>query len=285
MIKWPRRATQAIRKLYEPLQDIDVYVEDEGDEAFYSHLLKRLGAPDVRVARVFACGGRDKVVEKAMAYTGQRPALFLIDGDLEWVREQPAPVGRNLYRLDGYCIENFLICGDGALTIVMQDAALTEEAAKAALNIDDWMSKISQPLIQLFAAFGTASSFAPGHKTVSLGVGRMCSKEESGRTVLDENKVGDHARQAIDAAKMMASEEEVENYRDRLIARAMQLDVPLKIVSGKDFLLPLLDFHLQSLGCRVRRSALRVRLAMSCRTDSLRGLSENLRIVARSKDI
>jgi Protein of unknown function (DUF4435) len=107
MLKWPSRARIAIRKLFQPLQDIDVYVEDENDEVFYRALLKRVGANEIRVARVFGLGGRSAVIEAARAYQDpQRRALFLIDGDLDWVRGVALQGPAHLHRHEAYCVEN-----------------------------------------------------------------------------------------------------------------------------------------------------------------------------------
>ena len=282
MIKWPHRALVAIRKLYEPLQDIDVYVEDVGDEAFYTHLLKRLGADEIRIARVFACGNRGAVVDAARTYTGPRKALFLIDGDLEWVTGQPAPTGLGaLHRLDAYCIENLLICKDGARFILMQDAAMTEYEAGQALGFDTWMESISPALLELFSAFAAVHIYCPQHKTVAIGVGTMCSQDASGATVLDLGKVNAHTQSALSNAKSVANPALVDEIWRRTQARAALLPDPLCRVSGKDFLLPLLDFRLQQLGCRVRRKALRIRLAMACALSPFATLTAAMRQVAR----
>ncbi len=64
MLKWPDRAIGALRRLFEPLQDVDVYVEDMYDEVFYRHLLNRVVAGRVRIARIFSLGGRDAILAR-----------------------------------------------------------------------------------------------------------------------------------------------------------------------------------------------------------------------------
>ena len=266
MIKWPDRALGALRALFEPLQDIDVYVEDANDEVFYTHLLKRVGDDRVRVARVFAKSGRASVVQAARSHDhSARRAFFLIDGDLEWVLGRPAPAERNLFRLGAYCIENLLICRIAASHLLMQDAAMTEEAASEALKFDDWLAEIQEPLVRLFVAFACANAFAPEIATVSLGVGRLCVQVAgTGETRLDMAKVESARKAAVAAAALVAAAEDVARIQQEVYARATTLPVPLHIASGKDFLLPLLDFRLQVHGCRVRRTALRIRLAHVC---------------------
>lgn len=287
MVAWPQRALVALRKLYEPLQDVDVYIEDTNDEPFYGHLLKRVAGDDVRVQRVFACGGRGGVIEAAKNYAAERPALFLIDGDLDWVLGEDAPLQEDarVYRLDAYCIENFLICGRGAEMLLMQEGVLTERQAVDALKFEEWLEHVSPPLIKLFGAFSVARKYAPAHKTVSLGVGRMCV-DMRGVAVLDFDKVRLYTEEAIAAAKnALGNNVEVDRKFAEVLERTQRLEAPDRIVSGKDFLLPLLDFHLRRFGCKVRRDSLRVRLAMSCELSNFSGLLAALKIAARYKHV
>ena len=110
MLKWPERAKAAIRKLFEPLQDLDVYVEDANDEGFYRCLLNHATDGKVRVARVFALGGRNAVLSAAAAHDQRtRRAVFIVDGDLPWVKGESIPEVDGLHRHEAYCIENLLI--------------------------------------------------------------------------------------------------------------------------------------------------------------------------------
>lgn len=168
MLKWPERAKTAIRKLFEPLQPIDVYVEDTNDEAFYKRLLNRVANDKVHVARVFALGGKQAVIEAAANHDhSQRRALFIIDGDLEWVRGLPPPRIFGLHRHDAYCIENLLLCEKALVQILSEEAILTEDDAKRALDLGRWIDSIKRPLLELFSAFATVHEFAPEIPTVS----------------------------------------------------------------------------------------------------------------------
>lgn len=285
MVAWPRRAIAALRKLYEPLQDVDVYIEDTNDEPFYSHLLKRVAGDEVRVQRVFACGGREQVIEAARNYDSERPALFLIDGDLDWVLGVDGPLhgSDKVYRFEAYCVENLLICGRAAETLLMQDAVMTDAQAVNALKFEDWLTGISTPLINLFGAFSVARKYAPFHRTVSLGVGRMCA-DVKGSAVLDVAKVQMYADEAISIAKAtLGRDHEVDEQLAAVLNRVRKLESPHRVVSGKDFLLPLLDFHLRRFGCKIKRDSLRVRLVMSCELSKFSGLLAALKNIARRK--
>jgi hypothetical protein len=264
MLKWPDRAKVAIRKLFEPLQSIDVYIEDSNDEAFYRTLLHTVSKGKVTIARVFALGGRQPVIDAAMAHDHlKRRALFLIDGDLEWVRGLPAPHVLGIHRHDAYCIENLLFCEKALVQILSQDAVLTEEEACQTLELKSWINSIQGPLLELFSAFATSHEFAPEIKTVSLGVGNLCTKPKKGATALDIAKVVQATTKALAGAETKADKKSVQKIYSQTLARLKSLKFPLHAVSGKDFLIPLVDFLLQSHGCRIKRKSLRMRMASS----------------------
>lgn len=263
MLKWPGRAKAAIRKLFEPLQEVDVYVEDENDEAFYRCLLNNATYNKVKVARVFALGGRDAVIRAAGSHDHHaRRAVFIVDGDLPWVKGDPLPQLTGLHCHDAYCVENLLLCERALSTIVSQEIATTEDDAQRQLAFWDWRESITAPLIELFAAFGTVHEYNPDVPTVGQGVGVMCVKHRSPPiTKLDSSKVRGARDRALTAAEAVADVHTVVTRYKSLCARISGLPDPLRAISGKDYLLPLLDFRLQELGCRIRRKTLRFRLA------------------------
>lgn len=263
MIQWPQRARSAIKKLFEPLQDIDVYVEDTNDEVFYRTLLNKIADGKVSIARVFSLGGRTAVIEAAKHHDfSKRRALFLIDGDLDWVRGSPPPNDPGLHQHEAYCVENLLLCEKALAFLLAQDAVLSEEDAEVALGFGAWVSSIQQPLIELFAAYGTAHEISPEIPTVSKGVGVMCTKNRKTKcTSLDLTKVSNEKTGVLTIVENVGGKSRAARTYQRILRRLQALPFPLRGVSGKDFLLPLADFLLQSHGCRIKRRSLRIRLA------------------------
>ena len=284
MIKWPTRAKAAIRSLFLPLQDVEVYVEDENDEVFYRTLLKRVAEPEIKVARVISLGNRTAVIKAANAYDySTRPAVFIIDGDLEWVRGLPAPAGgKGLHRHNAYCVENLLMCGAAITSLLAQDAVLTDEAAIKAVKFSEWVKDIEGPLIDLFAAYAVAQTFAPHLKTVSTGVGVMCTNSRKGKaSSLDPVKVTSNTANILIEIDKVEGKTKARSEFASIKARIQSLGFPLDAVSGKDFLMPLLNMHLQSLGSNINRRSLRVRLASMCQDSKLSDLRSAVRLASK----
>lgn len=281
MLRWPTRAKAAIRALFQPLQDIEVYIEDDNDEVFYRTLLKRVSDPKLKIARVISLGNRNAVVAAAQAYRGKKPSLFIVDGDLEWVRGATAPAAKNLHRHNAYCVENLLICRQAIVSLLAQDAVLSDEDARTLLKFPDWVTSLQAPLTELFAAYATAQELHPQLKTVSTGVGVMCSQRQKGKaSVLDPAKVTLNVQSTLSEVEKAAGRRKTQQRFKEIRKRIESLPFPLDAVSGKDFLLPLLNFHLQPLGSHTTRRSIRVRLAGMCHEVKLADLRNAVRIAA-----
>jgi hypothetical protein len=283
MIKWPTRAKAAIRSLFRPLQDIEVYVEDENDEVFYRTLLKKVADPELKIARVISLGNRDAVVAAAKVHDhAAMPALFIIDGDLDWVVGHPKPFEKGLHRHNAYCVENLLVCSHAIINLVSQDAVLSEEDAAKALKFSDWVTRVEQPLTELFAAYATARELHPQLKTVSTGVGVMCTQRKKGvPQMLDNAKVRNHVANTLIEVEKVAGKAKTLSAFTAACQRIRSLPFPLDAVSGKDFLLPLINFNLQSVGSNTTRRSLRFRLAGMCVEERLVDLKESVEMAAR----
>lgn len=283
MLRWPTRAKAALRKLFEPLQDIDVYVEDTNDEAFYRCLLNSASNGKVTVARVFGLGGREAVLTAAAAHDhSTRRALFVIDGDLPWVRGDAPPHIFGLHQHNAYCVENILICEKALALLLSQEVAITETDAAAVLDFHNWRSSLLSALAELFAAFATVNEVDSTVPTVSSGAGVLCTaKKKAVAPTLDLAKVTKARDQALMSAEAILGAKPVEARYKAILQRVLGMADPLMAISGKDYVIPLIDFHLQSLGCRIRRKSLRIRLASAGQRDRFNALAESLLLAAR----
>lgn len=283
MLKWPTRAKAALIKLFEPLQDIDVYVEDTNDEAFYRCLLNSASEGKVTVARVFGLGGRHAVLTAAAEHDhANRRALFIIDGDLPWVRGETHPNIIGLHQHNAYCVENILICEKALSLLLSQEVAITESAAAAALDFQNWRHTLLTPLAELFAAFATLNEVDPTIPTVSNGAGVLCAKnKKTAAPTLDPAKVQMARDQALRSAEIILGPTPVAARYATILQRILATSDPLLAVSGKDYVIPLVDFHLQTLGCRIKRKSLRIRLASAGQRARFGALAESLELAAR----
>lgn len=267
VLQWPRKAQAALAYFFRPLQDLDIYVEDANDVVFYTELFKRIAPKRVRIARVFPAGHRLAVIKQARTYDfSGRPALFLVDGDFEWVRDEPPPGFRGVHRLAAYCIENLLIDEMAAVQVLVEEEALIEGDAKSRLAFADWVNEICSPLVNLFISFAVLNAVCPEKPTVGVGVSRVITNGKKRQPPdLDPQKV-DRLRARTDKQiATVVGEERAKELLERVRTRVHSLERPLDVVSGKDFVMPLFEFRLKRCTkAAIRRVSLRMRLARHC---------------------
>jgi hypothetical protein len=282
LLKWPEKAINAIQKLFEELQDIDVYIEDIGLESLYAELIKRIASKNVRLARVFAVGGRLEVIERARHHDfSLRCALFIVDGDFEWVRGEDPPSIDGVYRLDAYCIENLLITKSAAIRILMECTESDTQSAEQNLRFDEWTAEVSL-LVKLFEIWAVVNKIVPTVATVSQGVGKVLDNTAKVAKVEKSKVYGliEEARIILDEAENSS----LESLRQDVQERISNIERKLDVISGKHFLLPLLRFHLNVHSKAVpSNSQLRFRLAMNPCSSRFRDLAEAIEKASRGK--
>jgi hypothetical protein len=274
---WPQKARSALAYLFRPLQDVDIFVEDTGDEVFYTELFRRIAPKNVRIAKVLPLGNRLEVVAKAKQHDfAARRALFLVDGDLEWVRGDAAP--DFVHRLDAYCIENILLHEDAATQLVIEESVLAEDVARQKLSFENWLSNITPPLVELFISFAALNAVVPSERTVGHGIGVLLTASKKGvPQQLDPVKIraliSDIQNKTVQAVGLRRSKQLHQQIENRISALPAQWDA----VSGKDYLLPLFQFHLaHCTKTKPQKMSLRVRLARHCSLERLKPLAKAL---------
>ncbi|MCY1016962.1 DUF4435 domain-containing protein [Pyxidicoccus sp. MSG2] len=287
MLKWPAKALESIATLFQPLQDIDVYVEDEGSEIFYLELLSRLTDGEFKIVRVLPLGGRKRVIEKCQSAQGNgRPSIFIIDGDLEWVRGGSPPPLKGLYHHDAYCIENYLFCATAATELIAEShGKLSRQQARDLLSWDSFLSQTITPLVELFCVFAAAQKLAPSVPTVSRGVGAILTPSRKGApSQVDKDRLN-QLRNEVSAEVISATGKEAFDAAVKEISdRVNSLSAKHSAISGKDFLLPLLRFRIITLAkSQHPDDSFRFRLAKHCSLERLTPLKSALKSAAQKK--
>lgn len=281
---FPECALPSKAVLYRPLQDIDIYVEDEGSEVFYTELLCRLLKGRTRIAAVIPLRGRENVLKRCLAYREPRAALFLIDGDLHWVAGLSLPSSPHLYIHPCYCVENYLFCEKAMIQIVVENTGtLKEDEAARRLKWGEVRTTLDQHLVPLFIDFAVAFALCPDLRTVSRGIGCVLRDSRRGEPPeLDTDKVDAVRQEVISEVIRQRGQETYASTRETIAGHVQVLANPLDSISGKDFLVPIQMFEAGRIGGqKVQRKSFVFRLARHCSLDRLDGL--RLRIIEALK--
>lgn len=286
---FPQRSLTSQGVLYRPLQDVEIYVEDEGSEVFYHELLSRLVGPEIRIYKVIPLRGRKNVLLECEAHEGEHPALFIIDGDLSWVSGEPQPNHPDLFVNPCYCIENYLICEQAMLEVAYEsNGKLPRETVEKALDWPSVVAEAKDSLVGLFCEFAAAHLLAPTVKTTAYGLNSICTQLQRKKgPALDKTKARELLEKVRAQILAIAEPEVYRSTRENIAARVCSLPDPLDVVSGKDFLLPLAMFSIRRIASgALERDSLALRLAKHCLLHKLEPLRAAIvEIVSRAKSV
>lgn len=278
---WPPSALESVGLLYRPLQDLEVYVEDKDSEVFYLELLGRLIPSGKKIKKIIPLNGRGNVVDLCKRYNDPSPALFLIDGDLDLTLKVREVGLKNLFQLKSYCIENYLFCLAGSREIIVETSGkVLPEKALTAEEWESFFNYVNEPLRELFLVFAAARVLAPTLKTVSLGYSSISTQKVRKRGPEPDLAKISSVIEAIKVQSLQFTNEEIwlstiEQIREN--AKDIQT---IDMVSGKDFLLPMLDMFIRSKGgSTASTESLMFRLARHCSINRLEELGAALQSV------
>lgn len=278
---WSMPASESLGILYRDLQPIEVYVEDSNSEAFYLELLNRLLGTDRVIKKVIPLHGRAHVIKNCQEYEMDSPALFIIDGDLDLHFGRRVDGLNNLFQLDAYCIENFLVCIDATRELIVEGSgtALRNETLSQA-EWERFFNPILELFRELFVFFAAANKVAPQHKTVGNGLNDLITNYPKPRgPEVDPQKIrkliSDTEKLCIGEVGFEAWNEVLQEVRDK--AKSLQA---IDGVSGKHYLLPVLTFFIRSKCCgSMTLPSLMFKLAKYCNLRRLDGLKTALEVV------
>lgn len=274
---WSSAATESIGLFYRKLQPIEVYVEDTNSEAFYFELLNRMITGDKKIRKVIPLHGRSHVLRHCESYQHKTPALFLIDGDLDLFFQKREKGKINLFQHKAYCIENYLFCVEAARELIVEASGTT--LRKDALTEEEWDTFLIpvKQFMQLFITFAAARSAYPELKTVSHGFASIITqKARKQPPEVDSKKIEMLDESITTKCIEKVGKEQWDIIRKGVEDNSKEID-PIDGVSGKDFLLPLLDHFIRKKGCgSTSTNSLMFKLAKHCSLNRLEDLKKAL---------
>ncbi|MET3979003.1 hypothetical protein ABIB62_001572 [Mucilaginibacter sp. UYP25] len=282
MLRYTSKVLPTISLFFKSKSEIDVFIEDSNDEEFYKSLLHRLVIEKVKIDKLISLGCKQRVIAACEADQDyrKRKRLYIVDGDLDLIFDNNRKDLKHLFVLDHYCIENLLIDEDGIIETLHDCVILDKKKITASLGLEKWLKGIAHILVELFLHYSICHECVLGTKTVSIPVATLC-KQDKGLTVLDIAKV----EGLINTLRTnIIAKTSDEYYNDTIYTRRSlwpsNIESLIKIVSGKDYLLPLLAFRFKKLKGKetynLKMETLRLRLAKTINLKKLRFLKSAL---------
>lgn len=279
MLRYKDYILPTVARFFRHKNDIDIFIEDRNDDEFYLTLFKRIAEKNnFQIGKLIALGDRQTVINTCLSdqIDRDRKRLYVIDGDLYLIQDKNPKGVKFLHVHDVYCIENYLIDEDAFLEILHDGLVLPKDQISRSFTFENFLKRISQPLIELFLHYAIVFEVCPSVKTVSNGIGKYCMQVRN-VTVLSDEKI----RLKIEELKVeIFNQITEEDYNEKIYSLRQKwssdISTLLKIVSAKDYILPLIHFRFSKLnnknGFRIPRESLRLRLAKLCSLDRLQSL-------------
>lgn len=140
---------------YAQFNDVNFYIEDETQENLYLELLKRM-FPRMRLVQVFALRGKANAIAHARDRASQmraRNAVYILDKDFDDLLGV-AVTQSNIFYLDRYCIENYVLTESAMLQVAVDSAPhIARSTIKRKLAFAEFHSRLIaslKPLCRLF---------------------------------------------------------------------------------------------------------------------------------------
>lgn len=252
-LEFSTEVRQAAAVFTEYRNSIDIYTEDcDKDKEFYKKLLKRLLADtSIEINDIYPLGCRRTVIEKCKNDTDiRRKKLYIVDGDIYLQYKEKENI-EHLFVLDAYCIENFMICEDAICNVAyILHARDSYENIKRVLDISNTLSEIAKPLINLFFYYSIQMECISQFHLMHIDSYMDMSTKQ-----VDNNKIETRIREIRNGLiNSGITDEEIDGMLNK---RKLQFpytqDTLLKIVSGKDFIIPYFRYHIEKkLNCPLK---------------------------------
>jgi len=277
MLSYNQESKRLVATFKQYRNDIDIFTEDENkDREFYSVLFQRLlKDTDITINDITPLGCRANVINRCKNEPDNgRKKIFIVDGDIYIIYKKKTEKLKNLFILDSYCIENYIVDEDSCTQFaynLLGTKPISE--IKNKIKFDEWINSLTVPLIDLFIHFSILHeingrfNLYNAYKFIVKGT-------------IDISLVN----KEIDLVKSEILEIiSIDKYNELLEKRnsiwTKSPDTFMKIVSGKDYILPLVQIKVQEirkLKGLFSNESLKVLLAQFCKLDRLERLKKTI---------
>lgn len=279
MLEFSTELKQVATVFKEYKNSIDIYTEDKiEDKAFYEQLLKRLlSDTDIQINDIYPLGCKREVVDacKTNVDKDRRACLYIVDGDI-YLQYKDEETIDNLYRLNSYCIENYVICEESVCKTAyeLNGGRISIDDIKDKINYSDLLNK-SLSLIDLFFWYSIQSELFD-----KFNLRHINNFIDNKSGIVDNNKINDCIEEIKKGLFSQSySEEYLESlYKNREQKYGKTIETLLKIVSGKDYLIPLFCNRINHKVCKIMmpKESWKYHLSKTCNLD---GLEELKRVI------
>ena len=238
-ISYPANSRRALAKLYAPYNPVTIFVEDSRITNAYTNVINLALKGIAVIHTVIPLGDRTRVLEDA-AKDADPKNFYIVDGDLDLIFHEMRRPSKNTYFLKCYCIENIMLSG-ADLVDILRDYCPSADKNKieGQLGLSTFETEASRWLQKLFIVYAIAHFKKLGVPTVKYSVMRLVTPPDN--ISIDSSLFRERYRSLV---KLIVERIGFQRYlkeKKRVLGRIGKKHYGWRqIVSGKDYLLPLL---------------------------------------------
>jgi len=257
--------------------DIDIYTEDEDkDKEFYNVLFSRLVGDHLRINDVTPLGSKANVIKRCNEDIDDgRKKIFIVDGDIHLITNKNI-IHKDLHVLDSYCIENFIIDETSVVDFCYRnDGTRPPEEIKEMVGFDAWLSSQSRDFIEIFLHFAILHDF--GIPFTLNNAFSYFDHSKNSHKISKAKLTGEIKRLKAVIVAQTGEEDYLARLSELKTKWPVNNEVFLKIVSGKDYLIPLVQIRIGEVtGSKafLKLEKIKISLVMACNLKRLHRLKE-----------
>lgn len=258
---------------YIQFNDISFYIEDEDQENFFHCIFKKL-FPNIKIEKIFPLNGKDNVIIESNNNIGDKKKVFIVDKDFDDILNK-INTNRNLFYLERYSIENFLIEKEAIIEYVIgEKPKLKREFIDQQFDFDICIQNINNKLNELIHLHLVVQNKCPRLKNISLNHERFFDFA-NGNFVLKQHQLNiyktdiQNSLESVDRRLTLKSQlQKVKGIININTNQLCQIHIP-----GK-YLIKMIKQVIESLFGLVSRNveSFCYRIAEKCVFDNLKGL-------------
>lgn len=242
-LEFSAEAKQVVSVFKSYRNSIDIYTEDKDkDKEFYIALFRRLThGSKIKINDIYPLGSCNEVIKKCKEDIDiTRKKIYIIDGDIYTQYNNRTSI-QNLFVLDSYCIENYVIDEKSICKFAYQLLATQNyKKIKSDIQFKKMMHSLSQHLVPLFFYYSIQKQCVDYFKLGSVEIYMT-------KGYIDSDKI---MKKKDEIKKDLQSKGIPEDYLNKLLEdRKNRFPINsnslLTIVSGKDFIIPYIGHYLR----------------------------------------
>jgi hypothetical protein len=152
---------------YEQFNDAEFYVEDTEQEHLYLNILKQL-FPEITIGKIFPLNGKTNLKNHAKINTEDKSKIYIADLDFDKILGTKEDIA-NVFYLNKYSIENFLINKDGIYELIREKSPkLKDSDIDDLINFNTLTNNCKRLLSELSCSFLVIQKFSLGKEYFGL---------------------------------------------------------------------------------------------------------------------